>query len=203
MRHSAARSTAVATHLTDTNCFGGQVIPVTRTAFRRARYLPPPRRRMSTWPVTSPPTEGVTGDHKSTAITRTSSSCQPTTTAAKTRCDAVLSRVLLECTAAGFATCTLTHMIEVHASREIVRRLIGRPAEPQVLIRAGSGPEISPPPVRTPRRPLADVLRMPYPGARSGGAERRARVGPTALTPPSHTDLTSAICPLRSNVQDS
>ena len=77
------------------------------------------------------------------------------------RCGEALSRVLLECTAAGFATCTLTHMIELHASREMVRRLTGRRAEPQVLIRVGRAPEISPPPVRTPRRPLADVLHLP------------------------------------------
>jgi nitroreductase len=76
------------------------------------------------------------------------------------RCGEALSRVLLECTAAGFATCTLTHMIELHASREIVRRLTGRHAEPQLLIRVGRAPEISPPPARTPRRPLADVLHL-------------------------------------------
>jgi nitroreductase len=77
------------------------------------------------------------------------------------RCGEALSRVLLECTAAGFATCTLTHMIELHASREIVRRITGRRAEPQVLIRVGRAPEASPPPVRTPRRPLAEVLSLP------------------------------------------
>ena len=76
------------------------------------------------------------------------------------RCGEVLSRVLLECTAAGLATCTLTHMIELHASREMVRRLTGRHAEPQVLIRVGRVPAISQQPVRTPRRPLADVLHL-------------------------------------------
>ena len=76
------------------------------------------------------------------------------------RCGEALSRVLLECTAAGFATCTLTHMIEVHASREMVRRITGRHAEPQVLIRVGSAPETSPPAVRTPRRPLGEVFQI-------------------------------------------
>ena len=76
------------------------------------------------------------------------------------RCGEALSRVLLECTAAGFATCTLTHMIELHESREIVRRLTGRRAEPQVLIRVGRALETTPPPVHTSRRPLADVLQM-------------------------------------------
>src|SRR5262249_4037439 len=34
------------------------------------------------------------------------------------RCGEALSTVLLECTVAGLATCTLTHMIEINASRE-------------------------------------------------------------------------------------
>jgi nitroreductase len=77
------------------------------------------------------------------------------------RCGEALSRVLLECTAAGFATCTLTHMIELHASREIVRRLTGRRTEPQALIRVGRAPEGGPPPARTRRRPIAEVLQLP------------------------------------------
>jgi nitroreductase len=77
------------------------------------------------------------------------------------RCGEALSRVLLECTAMDLATCTLTHMIELHSSREMVRRITGRRAEPQVLIRVGRAAEIGPPPERTPRRPLADVLRLP------------------------------------------
>lgn len=76
------------------------------------------------------------------------------------RCGEALSRVLLECTAMGLATCTLTHMIELHTSREIVRRLTARRAEPQVLVRVGRTPEITPPPARTDRRPLADVLHV-------------------------------------------
>jgi nitroreductase len=88
------------------------------------------------------------------------------------RCGEALSRVLLECTAAGFATCTLTHMIELHASREIVRRLTGRRAEPQVLIRVGRAADVSPPPTRTPRRPVADVLQL---GARVEGPNDRAK----------------------------
>lgn len=76
------------------------------------------------------------------------------------RCGEVLSRVLLECTAAGFATCTLTHMMELHASREMVRRITGRHAEPQVLIRVGNAPESTSPAARTPRRPLGDMLQI-------------------------------------------
>ena len=76
------------------------------------------------------------------------------------QCGEVLSTVLLECTAAGLATCTLTHMIEIHTSREAVRRLIGRTALPQVLIRVGRAPQTASPPPRTPRRALADVLQI-------------------------------------------
>lgn len=74
------------------------------------------------------------------------------------QCGEALSRVLLECTAAGLATCTLTHMIELHASREMVRRLTGSRGEPQVLIRVGRAPEVNSETVRTPRRPLGEVL---------------------------------------------
>lgn len=76
------------------------------------------------------------------------------------RCGEVLSRVLLECTTAGFATCPLTHMIEVHASREMLRGIIGRHAEPQVLVRVGLVPETNPVPGRTPRRAVNDILNI-------------------------------------------
>lgn len=76
------------------------------------------------------------------------------------QCGEALSRVLLECTAAGFATCTLTHMIELHASREAVRRITGQRAEPQVLIRVGRAAEAEPPNARTARRPISEVLRV-------------------------------------------
>ncbi|GAT12236.1 Putative NAD(P)H nitroreductase Acg [Mycolicibacterium gilvum] len=75
-------------------------------------------------------------------------------------CGEVLSAVLLEATMADLGTCTLTHMIEAAASREIVRRLTRRTAEPQVLIRIGTAPPTDPPPPPTPRRPLTDVLEI-------------------------------------------
>lgn len=73
----------------------------------------------------------------------------------------VLSAVLLACTVAGLATCPLTHITEIEASREIIRDLIGRKAMPQVLIRVGTAPDIDdvPPPL-TPRRPLSEVLEI-------------------------------------------
>ena len=72
-------------------------------------------------------------------------------------CGETLSTVLLEATVAGLATCTLTHLTELSASRHLVEELTGR-ALPQVLVRVGQAPanEQFPPP--TPRRPLADVL---------------------------------------------
>lgn len=76
------------------------------------------------------------------------------------RCGEVLSTVLLECTMAGMATCTLTHLIESSESRDIVRDLIGGRSEPQVLIRVGITPEMEPLPVPTPRRPLHAVLEI-------------------------------------------
>jgi nitroreductase len=71
-----------------------------------------------------------------------------------------LSTVLLECTMAGMATCTLTHLIELDDSRDIVRELIGERGEPQVLIRVGIAPPMETLPAATPRRPLDDVLEI-------------------------------------------
>ncbi|AKN17855.2 NAD(P)H nitroreductase [Mycobacterium haemophilum DSM 44634] len=75
-------------------------------------------------------------------------------------CGEVLSTVLLECTMAGMATCTLTHLIELDESRDIVRGLIGERGEPQVLIRVGIAPPMEELPAATPRRPLDDVLEI-------------------------------------------
>jgi hypothetical protein len=75
-------------------------------------------------------------------------------------CGEALSTVLLECTMAGMATCTLTHLIELDESRDIVRRLIRGRGEPQVLIRVGIAPPIEDLPAATPRRPLDDVLEI-------------------------------------------
>jgi nitroreductase len=71
-----------------------------------------------------------------------------------------LSTVLLECTMAGMATCTLTHLIELDNSRDMVRELIGERGEPQVLIRVGIAPPMEALPAATPRRPLDDVLEI-------------------------------------------
>lgn len=76
------------------------------------------------------------------------------------RCGEVLSTVLLECTLAFLATCTLTHLIELDESREIVRGLLEGGGRPQVLIRAGIAPLMEAVPPPTPRRAAHDVLEI-------------------------------------------
>jgi nitroreductase len=75
------------------------------------------------------------------------------------RCGEALSTLLLACTAAGLATCTLTHMTELAPSREIVRELTGQRGLPQVLVRIGQTP-VPPAPAATPRRPLDAVFEV-------------------------------------------
>jgi nitroreductase len=75
------------------------------------------------------------------------------------RCGEALSTVLLECTMAGLATCPVTHLTELSVSRELVAAVTDHTDRPQVLIRVGIAPpldNVAP----TPRRPLADVLRI-------------------------------------------
>jgi hypothetical protein len=75
-------------------------------------------------------------------------------------CGEALSAVLLDATMAGLATCTLTHVTELPASRGVVAELIGRDTIPQVLIRVGLAPAIEEIPPPTPRRPLGDVYEL-------------------------------------------
>ncbi|MEU9804985.1 NAD(P)H nitroreductase [Mycobacterium sp. NPDC050853] len=75
------------------------------------------------------------------------------------RCGELLSEVLLEATLAGMATCTITHMLELTASREVVGAAIGR-THPQALIRVGLAPTFGRIPPPTPRRQLADVFEI-------------------------------------------
>lgn len=76
------------------------------------------------------------------------------------RCGEMLSAVLLDATMAGLATCTLTHITELPASREILSTLIGENATPQILVRAGRAPSIEDVPPPTPRRPIEEVLEI-------------------------------------------
>lgn len=75
-------------------------------------------------------------------------------------CGEALSDVLLEATLAGLATCTLSHITELDTSRDIIRALTGGDDDPQLLIRVGSAPALSPTPPPTPRRPLSDILQF-------------------------------------------
>ena len=72
-------------------------------------------------------------------------------------CGETLSAILLDATMADLATCTLTHMTEVDATRDIVAAITGRPL-PQVLVRIGNAPALEEVPPPTPRRPLSEVL---------------------------------------------
>ncbi|MBJ7338154.1 NAD(P)H nitroreductase [Mycolicibacterium sp.] len=75
-------------------------------------------------------------------------------------CGQALSRVLLNCTVAGIATCTLSHITEFAESRAVIQDLIGSRAFPQVLIRAGEAPPTEAVPEPTPRRPLSEVMQI-------------------------------------------
>jgi len=74
------------------------------------------------------------------------------------RCGEALSAVLLECTLAGMATCTLSHLTELQSSRHLIGTLTGRAAMPQLLIRVGEAEVHGELPPVTPRRPLREVL---------------------------------------------
>lgn len=76
------------------------------------------------------------------------------------QCGEALSAVLLEATMVGLATCTLTHITELAASRDIVASLIGRTTTPQLLIRVGLAAHGGELPPATPRRPLDEVFHV-------------------------------------------
>ncbi len=67
---------------------------------------------------------------------------------------AALQHVLLTATVLGLAASLVSQPIEVPAAREKLRRGLGRPGTPQLLLRLGFGQ----PAFGAPRRPLADVL---------------------------------------------
>ena len=76
------------------------------------------------------------------------------------RCGEALSTILLECTMAGFATCPVTHLTELSVSRELLAAVTDHTDLPQILIRVGVVPALGEVPPATPRRPLAEVLRL-------------------------------------------
>lgn len=74
------------------------------------------------------------------------------------RCGEALSAVLLECTVAGLATCTLTHMTEIAASRDTVTQITGTAGQPQLLIRVGKSTRNGHHVETTARRMVTEVL---------------------------------------------
>ena len=76
------------------------------------------------------------------------------------QCGETLSAVLLDAAMAGLATCTLTHITELRASRNIVASLIEQTTTPQVLIRVGQIPQNEDVPPATPRRPIDEVFEV-------------------------------------------
>jgi nitroreductase len=96
----------------------------------------------------------VTSDHSVVAVLSTEGDDRRTALS----CGEALSAVLLEATMAGLATCPLSHITELAASRDIVRDLTGGDDDPQILIRIGAVPALAEQPPATPRRPLAEVL---------------------------------------------
>jgi hypothetical protein len=74
------------------------------------------------------------------------------------RCGEALSAVLLECTVAGLATCTLTHMTEMAMSRNVITQIIGTAGQPQLLIRVGKSPVNGQHAEPTARRLVTEVL---------------------------------------------
>ncbi len=74
------------------------------------------------------------------------------------RCGEALSAVLLECTVAGMATCTLTHMTELAQSRKIIAQITGTAGQPQLLIRVGRSPAHEQHVEPTARRLITEVL---------------------------------------------
>ncbi|WP_343599187.1 NAD(P)H nitroreductase [Mycobacterium sp.] len=95
-------------------------------------------------------------------------------------CGEALSAVLLECTMAGLATCPVSHITEVAATRAMLAAVLADngladngfadngfadngfadTGLPQILVRAGTTPALEDVPPPTPRRPLDDVLVM-------------------------------------------
>jgi nitroreductase len=98
----------------------------------------------------------VTSDHATVVVFGT----HDATRDSLLRCGEALSSLLLEATMAGLSTCTLSHLTEVPASREIVATLTDAATIPQVLVRMGSAPAPKDSHPQTPRLRVDDVLQV-------------------------------------------
>jgi hypothetical protein len=101
------------------------------------------------------PRHGAMTDHATVLILST----ETDTAGALLRCGEMLSRVLLECTMAGYRTCTLTHLTEDPRSRTVVGELVSTRALPQALVRVGTAPRPDRTHAPTARLPLREILR--------------------------------------------
>jgi nitroreductase len=75
------------------------------------------------------------------------------------RAGEALSAVLLTATREGLATTPLSQAVEIAVSREVLRRIVGLPEHPQLLLRVGWPATLAGPLADTPRRDVAAVLR--------------------------------------------
>lgn len=113
----------------------GRAFPVTHTPERRSE---------------------VSEDHSKIVVLSTLDDTRDT----MLRCGELLSAALLDATMAGLATCTLTHITELPASRQVLSTLIGQTSTPQLLVRVGLVPSIEVVPPPTPRRPIDEVFEV-------------------------------------------
>jgi hypothetical protein len=79
---------------------------------------------------------------------------------ARLRAGEAMSAILLWATDFRMATCPLSQVLEVEATRNLVRdRVLDGFGEPQIVLRVGWAPVNAAPLPATPRRPLDDILR--------------------------------------------
>jgi hypothetical protein len=70
-----------------------------------------------------------------------------------------MSAVLLSATALRLVTCPVSQVLEIEATRELVRtRVLDGFGFPQIVLRIGWAPTENPPLPATPRRALVEVL---------------------------------------------
>ena len=144
------------------NCSGGQDHSKSPRESRTVHWCRRPKATASTSVATSPPLPTAIGarqfghDRSKILVLSTYDIAR----ASVLQCGEMLSAVLLDATMAGLATCTLTHITELRASRDIVATLIDQTTTPQALIRVGVAPEIEDVPPATPRRPIDEVFQI-------------------------------------------
>lgn len=98
-----------------------------------------------------------------------------------------LSAVLLDATAAGLASCTLSQVAELESTRTVARLVLGDGSQPQLALRLGWPVTSEFPAPPTPRRPVDEVLRFASPAVtgeavvREGNVESPYDGGPRAL----------------------